>query len=33
MPKLQAVSGRRCEKIGFGLEDIHRVLDRLKARY
>ncbi len=22
-----------CEKIGFGLEDIHRVLDRLKVRY
>lgn len=22
-----------CEKIGFSLEDIHRVLDRLKVRY
>lgn len=22
-----------CEKIGFGLEDIHRLLDRLKVRY
>jgi len=22
-----------CEKIGFSLEDIHRVLDRLRVRY
>ncbi len=22
-----------CEKIGFGLEDIHRTLDELKVRY
>ena len=22
-----------CEKLGFGLEDIHRILDRLKVRY
>lgn len=22
-----------CEKLGFGLEDIHRTLDRLKVRY
>jgi hypothetical protein len=22
-----------CEKLGFSLEDIHRILDRLKVRY
>jgi len=22
-----------CEKMGYGLEDIHRLLDRLKVRY